>query len=122
MCERANMSEIAPTTETAVVDTSATVESPVIKEPAPALVLAGFSIQTGIPIPDFQPGRGQGSKYDALFEGMPAGGSIFISGDRAEKKVGSLQRAGKKKGVRFTTRKVQEDGVAGIRVWRREAK
>jgi hypothetical protein len=122
MCEGSTMSEIAPTTETTDVDTSAIVESPVIKQPAPALVVAGFAIETGIPIPDFQPGRGQGSKYDPLFEALPVGGSIFISGERAEKKVGSLQRAGKKKGVRFTTRKIEEDGVSGIRVWRRESK
>ena len=105
------------TTDTPTIESEAALVAEVI-EPSP-IVVNGLKIEVGIPVPDFQPGRGTGSKFDPVFEALPVGGSIFFGGERAEREVGSLLRVAKKRGLRFITRKVVEDGVKGIRVWRR---
>ena len=105
-----------PTVESEVSEVETT---PASEAPAP-IVVNGLKIEVGIPVPDFQAGRGTGSKFDPVFAALPAGGSIFFGGENADRQVGSLLRVAKKRGLRFITRKVVEDGVKGIRVWRRE--
>lgn len=123
MCEVVCMSENhqdqAGVAETETAETPKPIEDSRL---ASAVTVNGFKIEVGIPVPDFQAGRAIGSKFDPVFAEMPVGGSILFSGDRAEREVGSLQRVAKKRGLRFITRKVTEDGVAGIRVWRRDGK
>lgn len=106
------MSETTIAESVETIETSSAPEAPV--------VVNGFKIEVGIPVPDFQAGRSSGSKFDPVFAALPAGGSIFFGGENAERSVGSLLRVAKKRGLRFITRKVVEDGVAGVRVWRRE--
>lgn len=77
-----------------------------------------FRIESNIPLPPIErTGRPRGSKYP--FARMKVGDSVFF-GKKSPTVVRAAIRAMRDhiKTARFATRKVTENGVTGLRVWR----
>lgn len=82
----------------------------------------GFVVESGIPVPGPSLNRGRNRKYP--FYEMNPGESVFVGGVDATKFSGIVfqarraiaQKTGKPRS--FATRKVTENGVTGVRVWR----
>ena len=76
-----------------------------------------LSIENGVPIPASRRGR-QGIPW----KNMAVGDSVFAAGREQNTVAATGRLIGKKHSPRrkFVTRKVTEDGVAGVRVWRVE--
>ena len=72
-----------------------------------------MKIEKGVPIPKSKPG-GRKRKYP--FWDMEVGESVMIKGATAKSISGSLARAKRATGWKFTTRTV----ARGVRVWRTE--
>lgn len=75
-----------------------------------------------VPVPPSGSGRKPGLFYSQI-KNMPRGSSIFFAGARSGQINGSHGQLKKRGDVTFriATRKVVENGVAGIRVWRLDA-
>ena len=73
-----------------------------------------------IPAPAAKSG---GGSISAIIRGLPVGGSKFFPGADNNKISNLYQTLRTKKQVSFkvSVRKVTEDGVAGVRVWRLDA-
>jgi len=69
--------------------------------------------RTDIPLPPPKNGHG----VNALAMGCPVGASFFVPLKNTNNNSNLLWRA-RKKGMKFSARKVTENGVAGIRIWR----
>lgn len=74
--------------------------------------MSNIVIDKGVPVPPSNVSR---RKYP--FDAMEVGDSFFVAG-RQHKVYGAINWHTKHSNKRFTTRKVVENGVAGIRVWR----
>lgn len=74
-----------------------------------------FKIDTDHPLPDTRKKRKHG-KYP--FADMVPGDSFFVPGTAAKNVGASASGWGYRRGQKFTTRTVTEDGVPGVRVWR----
>ena len=86
-------------------------ETPVVK--------SDFKIQKNVPIPPRAGGR-SGSKYP--FRQMEVGDSVFVEG-KVSKVASAIQSTSKiNKGWKFESRKADENGASGVRVWRKEDK
>ncbi len=75
-----------------------------------------IDVQDGVPIPQ---SRGRSlRKYP--WECLNVGQSFFVPGDKQASIVSAAWGWAKRQspGARFTSRKVVENGVAGVRVWR----
>jgi hypothetical protein len=77
--------------------------------------------ETEVPIPGFATGRKQSELYKVLEE-CPVGFSFFYAVDGEDpafhqKRASQIAR---RIGSRVVTRRVTEDGVSGIRIWRVE--
>lgn len=77
-----------------------------------------YEIEKGIEIPKAAPRGGLTKKY--YFETMSIGESIFIplDGRKYEAISSSAGSAARRAGVKVTTRRIEKDGVKGVRVWR----
>lgn len=76
-------------------------------------------LDKGVPVPPAKAGRYAKSKYP--FDRMEVGDSfVFRTADRCKSGTadGYMRAASKRYGGKFTQRKVVEDGVAVIRIWR----
>ncbi len=75
-----------------------------------------MKIDKSIPVPDRSGGR-RPPKYP--FRDMSVGDSVFLPGDEGRKMEGAAWVfAHRNKDFGLTTRRVTENGVAGVRVWR----
>jgi len=77
-----------------------------------------ITVQKGVPIAPTSAGRPHRSKWDVLFDTTESGDSWFFAGENANRDANSILTIAKKRGVKLTTRRVVEDGVSGVRVWR----
>lgn len=74
-----------------------------------------LNVDGGIPIPD----RYKKHNFQGVFDNMQVGDSVFIPNEFDASKVHScFSKKKTEEGWRITTRKVTDEGVRGIRVWR----
>lgn len=77
-----------------------------------------FEVKSGVPIPPVMTVRQYTSKYP--LRTMSPGDSFFVAA--GDKDIAKVQRAiasaAARQQVKVSTRKVVEEGIAGIRVWR----
>lgn len=77
-----------------------------------------IEFQTDVPMPS--PASGPGRPPEYPFRTMPVGASFFVAGMSQKKMSATTYRYYKEYGMKFSTRKVMENGVEGTRVWRME--
>lgn len=75
-----------------------------------------IKIDKGIPIPPNPSGRPTGSKYP--LRDMQVGDSFFVANTTSQRVCGTMGNLSKRVGIKVAIRKVTENGVAGVRVWR----
>ena len=72
-----------------------------------------MEIEKDIPLPDLTK---RSAKYP--FGELAIGESFFVEGAKRGSLATSAWAFGKKRGIKFVTRKVEKDGVSGVRIWR----
>jgi hypothetical protein len=77
-----------------------------------------LKIDDGVPIPPLHTQSHDARR--ALFKRLQVDQSIFYPGEKIEALRMALAKWALHEGFTITTRKVEEDGVAGLRVWRVE--
>jgi hypothetical protein len=76
-----------------------------------------YVIEKNVPVPKGRPGR----KPIYPFSTMAVGDSIFIADPDANKAKSSACGTGnKRKGKRFSSRRLTENDQCGVRIWRTE--
>ena len=75
-----------------------------------------YEIEDDVPLPPIQATRER--KY--RFAEMRIGQSFFVPNAKRSSLSNGMNFWSKKTGFKFTARKLTEDGVAGVRVWRFE--
>lgn len=76
-----------------------------------------MTVDDDVPIPDRGKSAGSPGKY--RFRDLQAGQSMFLPGDEGRKMEGAAWVfAHRNKDFGLTTRRVTENGVDGVRVWR----
>ena len=75
-------------------------------------------IDKGVPIPAYVPGPPVGSAPKYPWRTMEVGDSFFVGHMDSQQVSSGAAAAGRKLSRRFVTRRLIEDGIAGIRVWR----
>ena len=74
-----------------------------------------IKIDKGVPLPPVPAKGGAGRKPKYPWREMQVGDSFFAASD---KKLFSTTKAGQSLNMKFATRKTEENGVRGFRVWR----
>ncbi len=77
--------------------------------------MSEFEIEEGIPVPQRTHRK---SKYP--WGNLQVDQTFFVPEGKQQSITSSAYRYGKDNGMKFTIREVEEDGVTGVRVWRKE--
>lgn len=77
--------------------------------------MSELTIEKGISIPAARLGR----PVSTVFSKMEVGDSVFMP-KKCAGNVSNFTKTQRSRGMRFTSRKLVENGVSGVRVWRIE--